>query len=345
MSIKEGFFERMSAILEEGAIATKQLPLTVDSKYAVISDLHLGNGSKADNFRQNKNALIAALTYYKLNGYSIILLGDIEEFHQFDLIEIMSAYNRPNEGKTLYGVFQEFTSNKMIRVFGNHDIDWALEDPLCRSAKNLAWEAIKLGEHIILTHGHQAEEVYEKDVHVVRFGTTFFRYIEIILGAENQSSITQIPGQKDAVYSEWALENKKILICGHTHNPIFASQSIFDWIDEKIARLDVEINKTAGGERERLKDKKIHLRQKKLWFLRKMEVLHIPTYKLSGSNYFNSGGCIYYDGLTNLEIEGPIIRMAYWDNESNMREQIWDDKNMNDILNQLNGTRRAKYIT
>jgi UDP-2,3-diacylglucosamine pyrophosphatase LpxH len=338
MGLKEGFYQRMKDIIQIEDKYIKKLPIGNGIKYAIFSDLHLGNGTSADNFRQNKNTFMEALSFYKREGYAIILLGDIEEFHQFDLMEIMSAYDE------LYGALRGFAPNNLHRVYGNHDMDWALEDPIWKRSKNIAWEAIKLGDHVLLTHGHQAEETYEKNVHVVRFGTTFYKYVETVLGPENQSTFTQIPGEKDRIYSEWAADNNTLLICGHTHNPIFASRSIFDWISEKIARLDIEIPSAPEADREKMKDKRLWLRNKRDWFNRKKEVLRLVDIKLEPPNYFNAGGCIYYDGLTNIEIDGSKIRLIYWENKEIVREIIWNEMDMNAILNRTLGTDGQVYV-
>ena len=72
----------------------KNLPLNANTKYALFSDLHLGDGGNSDLFRDNEETMICALEYYKENGYSIILMGDIEELWQFNFIEIYEKYNK-----------------------------------------------------------------------------------------------------------------------------------------------------------------------------------------------------------------------------------------------------------
>ena len=48
--------------------------------------------------------------------------------------------------------------------------------------------------------------------------------------------------------------------------------------------------------------------------------------------YFNCGGGIFRNGMTNLEIDGKIIRMAYWNNETKEREKIWGDFDMGTMV-------------
>jgi len=76
--------KRLSELLyEDDEQNVKKLPLNINDKYALFSDLHLGDGGKVDNFFHNEETMRLALKYYKNSGYSIILLGDVEELWQF----------------------------------------------------------------------------------------------------------------------------------------------------------------------------------------------------------------------------------------------------------------------
>jgi predicted phosphodiesterase len=272
------------------------------------------------------------MNYYRQNGYSVILLGDIEEFHRVDSAAILRKYDQ-----TLYHSLRSFSPGKVHRVFGNHDIEWSLKDPIFPDSEAFAVEAIKLGENIVLTHGQQAEEFYEKDLHIVRLGTTLARLKENILGPKNKYSFTQLPEEKDKIYADWAIKKQKILICGHTHNPVCSGRSIFGWVDIKIQQLNSEIEQ-AKSEGNKSKVKK--LKKRRLWFVnrkkfiaRKKEVGRKYTdLDPENSYYFNTGGGIYYDGITNIEIEGNIIRLVHWRNKDNQREQVWGDENIDKIL-------------
>lgn len=39
--------------------------------------------------------------------------------------------------------------------------------------------------------------------------------------------------------------------------------------------------------------------------------------------YFNAGGCLFRDGITNIEIDENTIRLVYWFNKDNQREILW----------------------
>lgn len=335
------FFDRMGSLLGGDNKYVRKLPVGNGSKYAVLSDLHLGDGSGADNFKQNEKVLCAALQHYRENEYSVVLLGDVEEFHQMNLYSIMLKYD-----STVYQVLRDFTEDRIYRIFGNHDIDWALEDPLFTRSRLTSTEALLLGDHIVLTHGHQAREIYERDLNVVRFGTTFFRFIENIIGSTEGSTVTALPGEKDAIYADWVQENKKILVCGHTHNPISASRSMFEWIDERLKQIENALGQaqTDPAGKKSLKDERLWLRNKQRWMQDKLNSTKTKVIKLTVKGYYNSGACIYYDGITNVEIDGTSIQLIYWNNKRKRRETIWDSMDMNVILNELNGTSGKTYI-
>lgn len=330
-------FERFDMLLKDEGEYTKTLDLGKNHKYAVFSDMHIGDGKDStDNFRQNEDIFVKALEYYRdaENNYSIILLGDIEEFHQFELIRIIARYN-----DSVYDALRKFPKERVHRVFGNHDIDWALEDPLSIKQKKIAAEAIKLKKDgyviMMLTHGHQAEETYEQDLHTVRFGTTFYKIVERLGKVRSQSLLRQKPGHKDEIYDDWAEENKKILVCGHTHCPIFASHYIdYDWMINKHDEIKNEIEKIKDkGDREEIK----RLRKRKEWLYRESKDISnrikstgfsppkSPKRSLS-RYYYNSGACLFRDGISNIEIEEDMIRLVYWFNGDDQREMLWQSR-------------------
>ncbi len=154
-------FMRLTELYNSTDQNVKKLPINTDTKYALFSDLHLGDGGKSDIFRHNEDTMVFALEHYKKNGYSIILLGDIEELWQFNFIEIFNNYDN-----RIYSLLRSFPDNKVHRVFGNHDKDWKRPptDPiLCtKEIQHGAPEAIKLGNDIFLVHGHQGDKTCDR---------------------------------------------------------------------------------------------------------------------------------------------------------------------------------------
>ena len=329
--IREKTFKRFDFLLEDTGKYTANLGFGDGHNYVVFSDLHIGDGSRADNFRYNKNNFAEALRYYKNSGanYNVILLGDIEEFHQFRLSKIMFEYD-----DSIYKILREFyEQGRIYRVVGNHDFEWALEDPITSKSYHKSFEAIKIGKNIMLTHGHQAEEWYAKDPHLVRFGTTFYKYLERIFQFDSKPVFKDGPDFKDRIYSDWAKKNEKILICGHTHCPVFSKRfTDFDWAKNKYEKLKVEYKELKNADDaenlKKIKRWKEYLYRKINYYNRKIEEGFLlpksPDNRLS-KYYFNSGGCLYLDGITNIEIEGIMIRLVYWNNFNDTREVLWEE--------------------
>ena len=298
-------------------------------RYAIFSDFHLGDGTGSDNFRQNETTFVKALQYYKSlpGNYSIILLGDIEELHQATLYKIFKRYRET--------VYKEFLSEgiKIYRVFGNHDVDLSWIDPLSHERRRMSVEGIRLKKgnnvDILLTHGHQAMESYEEDLHVVRVGTTLFRYIERILKIQSKSIFVESPSKKkDYIYDEWARKEKKIIICGHTHCPIFAKHFIdYDWIVKKYREAKDKYNeiKETGTDEEirNLKKRKEWLYYRIRRMNRQKEVgIRLPNSpdQTLSTHFFNTGACLFRDAISNIEIDEDTIRLVYWFNKDHQRD-------------------------
>jgi UDP-2,3-diacylglucosamine pyrophosphatase LpxH len=321
---------RFGELWTDNGKETKTLEYGAGHKYVVLSDFHLGDGSRADNFVQNENVTGKALDFYRNSNYALILLGDLEEFHQFEMEAILKRY------QSVYNRFRQFRD--LHRIFGNHDVEWALTDPLFADDKRPAVEAIKLQKDdsvdIMLVHGHQASESYEKDLHIVRFGTTFFREIEKIFKLGGKFMFEDKPCFKDKIYASWAMDNKKVLICGHTHCPIFA-RNFFDyrWVLNNYAEYDKRLR---DAKREN-NQPEISKYNKLFKWLHEKAITYQNRYNQTGGRgmkkspgstlsdyYFNSGGCLFKDAITAIEIDEDWIRLVHWHNQIQERVVMWN---------------------
>ncbi len=328
-SMKERAFERFNELWTDDGKDTITLDYGEDQKYVIFSDLHMGDGSGADNFRQNEKIFVKALEYYSdpARDYTLILLGDIEEYHQFPLPKILKKYKSKKPGeKSVYDMFEQF-DGKIYRIFGNHDIEWSLRDPLFPNHKRTAHEAIKLKKgnslDIMITHGHQAKGSFEKDIYVVRCGTAIYRELERIFKFKSRSLFDEKPDKKDYIYDKWAREKQKIVICGHTHCPVFAKYFVdYQWVLKKYNEYEAKLYeiKHSGNqdEIERVKKRKRWLQTKRNVYVNQLKegrrFRKSPHTKLS-TFYYNSGAGLFRDAITNIEIDGDKIRMVYWFNK------------------------------
>jgi hypothetical protein len=89
----------------------RHITLTPGMKLIVMSDMHRGDGSSADDFAKNSLIYRCALTHYLENGFTYIELGDAEELQAgykrftkdyYRMIEIVyRAFKQPNAVATI----------------------------------------------------------------------------------------------------------------------------------------------------------------------------------------------------------------------------------------------------
>jgi UDP-2,3-diacylglucosamine pyrophosphatase LpxH len=323
--------------------------VTRGKKYAIISDIHLGDGGGADDFRHNTKTLTTALRHYDKSGYNLILLGDIEEFWQFDLQEIANQYTR-----TVYKVIRAFGDERVYRVFGNHDMEWlSLPDPIRKHPARYgsALEAIKMKDkegriRMLLVHGHQGDAAVDRHIWRSRFLGRLYRKIEPYCKIDRPTSATQsqITKNYEQIMYSWAKSAKTILICGHSHRAIFASKSYTERLREKITKLEAEIaahpSDTKLMKRNRTKIEELH-REEKEERRRKRDI--DPT-ELRGKPlpcYFNTGCALYTDGITVIEIAHDAIKLVKWHRDPTKRHpfEVYGRGQLSTFIKEITGQR------
>ena len=342
----DAIIKRLNELYKVEEQSIKKLPLNINDKYALFSDLHLGDGGKVDNFVHNEKTMGFALKYYKNNGYSIILLGDVEELWQFNFTKIRNTYD-----KSIYEYLRKFPDNKVHRIFGNHDMEWAkLPAPVVNN-ENIPYgtpEAIMLDNYIFLVHGHQGDNLCDRKASHSRFWARLFKIfvpIAKIFGYENYSATqSQIPKDRERLYYNWANGKNIILICGHTHRAIFASRSYYEWLKEQIELKKSEKN-GSSTDKEKLielskdiKKLKTKLRKEKR---RGRDINPLVTKGKPLPCYFNTGCGLYRKGITNIEIERDKIRLIKWHSDNSLslekrRIEFWEDDSLSDFKEELN---------
>ncbi|MHA2019625.1 MAG: metallophosphoesterase [Promethearchaeota archaeon] len=328
-----------------------ELPQNSTTKYALFSDLHMGDGNKkVDCFVHNEETMNSALNYYKEKDYSLIFMGDIEDLWIFDLNRIKNKYD-----EKIYSLIRSFEAKKVYRIFGNHDSEWKRpSDPFLNSDETLdkSPEAIKLGDDIFLFHGHQGDYNCDKVAWFSKFwvrnfgklfniiGKTFFNY-------ENRSATkSQIPKDRERLFYNWAKKKKVILICGHTHNAIFASRSYYWWLKEQIEIKEKKLAKLQSTEDE-VRKNRLSKRIDKL----KNELLNEEKrgrkyYRITAKGreplpcYFNTGCGLFKKGITNIEIEGDKIRLIKWKKRKSLplerKRKVLGEKSLSEIRGEIN---------
>ena len=295
----------------------KSVHLDRSSKIVILSDLHMGNGGRLDEFRKNAELVKSILErYYRPKKYSLVLNGDIEELLKFPLASIEA------EWRDFYDLFQTFEQNGFFwKTWGNHDAA-LLEEKGYRFASSLV-ESLKFhyrDKTLLLFHGHQASVyMWETFPFISRAAIFFLRYIAKPAGIKN-FSVAYNSRRRFAVEKsiyEFSNREKIVSIIGHTHRPLFESLSKVDYLNYKIEEL-CRIYPSAEGEKRTAIEKKMESLKIELEDCsrqgKKIGLRSGIYHNLTIPSLFNSGCTIGKRGITALEIEGSTIRLVCWYN-------------------------------
>lgn len=320
-------------------------------KFIILSDQHRGTRTRADDFRYCEQAYNAALAYYNYLGYTLVVLGDVEELWEDRPQKVIAAYPHTYELESLF-----HRDRRYIRIWGNHDDDWQFADmvqrllaPIYGSPHLHVYEGrlIKVmdGEErlgtIFLTHGHQGTRNSDRFAFLARFFVRFLYRPWQRLTNYTQNTPSRDWSLRDmhnvAMY-QWALSKSKlVLICGHTHRPIFGTKAPIDQLRKRLSTLKDQAK--VEPEDEVLREEIARLAAK-IESIRTQQDEHpkpndgIDIYEPC---YFNSGCCCFYDGqITGIEIAKGEIRLVSW--PGNMREnpspKILLKESLREVFNQ-----------
>lgn len=286
------------------------LRLAPDQRLLVLSDLHMGDGSRADDLSRNEGLLLDALErWYLPRGYALVLNGDVEELQRFSSDAIRRRWSR------LYGLFDRFkAAGGLYKIVGNHDEDLRfVRDHPYELLDSLRVETGTLS--FLVYHGHQSSRVYSRYNGLIRAA---LRYLLKPLGIRNISS-ARSPRKRFAVerraYS-FSIRSGVVSVIGHTHRPMFESLSRFDYIKFEIERLCRDYPAATGGDRARIEAevRALKMELSKLKRKEKRRSLQDTLYgdELPVPCLFNSGSAIGRKGITALELDREGIALVYW---------------------------------
>jgi len=301
--------------LEKLLATAKPIVLGPSSRVLILSDLHMGNGGRRDEFRRNADLVRSMLQeYYLPEKYSLVLNGDVEELFKFPVERIGEQWG------DIYDLFLRFEQNGFFwKTYGNHDDD-LFEERNYRLSRHLL-EAIRFmygDEVMLLFHGHQASILLWETYPIVsRSVRLFVRYIAKPMGIRNFSTAYNSRRRfaiEKSIY-EFSNQAKIVSIIGHTHRPLFESLSKVDHLNYRIEELCRAYPSAAPEERRLIQEQIAELKtmldacftEGKRIGLRSGRYNNIAI-----PSVFNSGCAIGKRGVTALEIDGSRIRLVYW---------------------------------
>jgi UDP-2,3-diacylglucosamine pyrophosphatase LpxH len=297
-----------------------------DARYIIFSDHHKATRHGNDDFRASERAYNAALAYYYYMGYTLVTLGDVEELWEERAEPVLKTYRHTLDLEKKF-----YEDGRYIRFWGNHDDDWRYE----KRVKDKLWpiygDGLKVHEGMVirvkdggnligtllLAHGHQGTLDSDDLRPIARpFVRRIWRPIQRITKIPSTTPATDWRLRRDhnaALYDWSAKQNKLVLIAGHTHRPIFQSQT-------HIAQIEIEIDKLRGQletdqSNKELKEKLGQTLSELEWVLAQQQQQphgHDAVEQVKPS-YFNTGCCCFPDGdVTGLEIVNGEIHLVRW---------------------------------
>ncbi len=154
---------------------SRTVELPRDEPLYVLSDVHLGDGTRSDAFVGKDRDLLDLLEKVRAEGAHLVIAGDIIDFSQAgSFTRVLRAH-----GEVLRCLSSMAGEGGVTYIWGNHDYDMALYRDLLR------WDvcsAAELGDDILLVHGHQLDPYIANNLRESGVATTIHHQIERFFG-------------------------------------------------------------------------------------------------------------------------------------------------------------------
>jgi len=311
--------------------------------WVVLSDLHMGDGSRSDDLRHNEDLVVGALRHYNETGASLILLGDIEEFWLFDLEHIRARYE-----DSIYREIRKFGDDRIIRIFGNHDQEWGVRnDPAKNDGRvsQAASEGVRMTDaqgvpRLLLVHGHQGSRNADRGSWVSRFFVRLFRPVKPVARStrvyrKRSATRSQIQRDFERTRYEWGKMRGALLICGHSHRASFASKSYAQRLKDELAQLQATGEAPDPRALDRRRRRLLRELEKEKEAERDVDCTDCEEDPLPC--YFNTGCALYRDGITCIEIDDGEIRLVKWDRneEDSLRRHVYVSGSLDEMVQRM----------
>ena len=318
------------------------------AKFVIFSDHHKGKRDGADDFSPCERAYNAALAYYDRLQYTLIVMGDVEELWEEWPETVLKAYQHTLE---LEGRFHR--DGRYLRFWGNHDDAWSHPDlveqwliPALGGLPLKVREALILhvrdGEEelgrLFLVHGHQGTFDAERIAPLSKFAVRYFwrpiqRLFKIYLNTPARDFFLRYA--HDSAMYLWSQEQQKVvLIAGHTHRPVFKSES-----HEQVTRKylqEAEESLLKHPDNAKVQQRVAELAAELEWTLAQSQLSqkNIPLTEFRKPSYFNTGCCAFRDGdVTGLEFSEGEIRLVRWpDDEDRPLPKVLAKAKLKDVF-------------
>ena len=334
------------AVVQEDAEGQVVLDLH-NTRMVIFSDHHKGSRDGADDFRICEPAYHAALAYYDRLQYTLAVMGDVEELWEEWPETVLKAYPRTLE---LEARFHQ--DGRYIRFWGNHDDAWChadLVDKLLVPA--LGGRPLKVREGLILhvrdsaeelgrlflVHGHQGTFDSDRIAPLSKFLLRYFwRPIQRVIRYSFNTPARDFElryEHESAMYSWSQAQDKVVLIAGHTHRPVFKSESHEEVTRKALKEAEEQLARQPSAALQR---RVAELASELEWILARNQQspAPVPLIEFKKPSYFNTGCCAFRDGdVTGLEFSDGEIRLVRWpDDEDFPRPKVLAKAKLRDVF-------------
>ncbi len=324
---------RIQKALDRSFLSGKRIPIDAEGlNWVIFSDHHRGRKDGADDFLICEETYLKALEFYKEKDSNLCLLGDVEEFWENPPITVIAQYR-----EVLQKEKEFYDSGKLHRIWGNHDDDWRVAGQI---SKHLGWLFPKIQVHeslilemskgnkcrdILLIHGHQGTLNSDRFSWLSRLFVRFIwrnfqRLFKVALSTPANN--IKLKSEHDQAMYSWADRNDRVLICGHTHHPVFMSYTHADKLKQELQEMKLEV----GTEPSEEFSLAMNSLKEKIRIIEMDEGASLDV-MLPKPFYFNSGCCSYSDGdITGLELSDGEIRLIKWTGAEKERKVLGSTK-------------------
>jgi predicted phosphodiesterase len=285
-------------------------------RFIIFSDMHKGAKNGADDFAFCEKNYLQALTHYNENNFTYIQLGDAEELWENTVAAIKKANTPSFEKEKLFLQRKAF-----IKIYGNHDLFWdnspfsGLELEHIYKQKVVIYEGVVLRTNlrdtsldIFLTHGHQGDELSDGNWFTKWFIANIWAPLQsyLLINPNTPAYYNFLKTVHNKLMYEWiAPQQNKLLITGHTHQPVFQSLTHLELLYRKLSIAKANNDETAI----RAVETEIEIKHQKGQML--------PDFSGYMPTYFNSGCCCFNDGdITGIEIDAGQMSLIKWEYNS-----------------------------
>jgi hypothetical protein len=307
-----------------------------DARFVIFSDQHRGVRDSADDFRRCEAIYGTALQHYLENGFTLIVLGDAEEFWECRPRPVVDSYTDSLLKEAAFHKQQRY-----VKISGNHDDCWEspsdvlkllgpLFGPDLIVRKNLRILFRRgqepIGE-LFVVHGHQGDYLSDQTGKIARlFVRYFWRPIQRLtkISLNTPARDFKLSGEHSIAMFRWAKQKKGLaLIVGHTHEPVFESMN-------HLARLEAQLTSAqAAGDTARVAALSAELDRQ-----RANGGADRRAFARTRPCYFNTGCCAFKDGdITGIEIAGGMIRLVRWpEDDGSPRAKVLQEAGLQEVF-------------